>query len=253
MASNYHENYKITNGHFVIINNMYFKPPPQMNLNVHETREGALEDMKRVKQLAKNLGYTFEIHRNMKAKQIEVLLDEWSEKDYSSIDAILIFIMSHGNKGTIISADCQDIFLAEFIMSFKSNPTLKDKPKIFFIQACRGDTVLGLDGDNSEELQIPMGADILLAFSSIENYMSVRDSEDGSWYIQTLIDVIENSKNKDINTILTKVNGKIWEKVGKYKGKPIKMMPTFNHCLTKLFYFTEPDDINEVNRNVKLF
>ena len=252
MASNYHENYKITNGHFVIINNMYFKPPPQMNLNVHETREGALEDMKRVKQLAKNLGYTIETHRDMQAEQIEEMLDEWSEKDYTSIDAILIFIMSHGKKGTITSADCKDIYLAEFVMSFKNNTTLKNKPKIFFIQACRGNTFLELDGDNQEEV-LQIERDMLFAFSTIDGHMSARDPESGSWYTQTLIDVIEESDNKDINTILTKVNGKIWEKVGEYKGKNIKMMPTFNNCLTKLFYFIEPDDINEVNRNVELF
>ena len=250
MASNYHENYKIKNGHVVIINNVDFSTPPNppSDFKLPPTRTDGLDDEKRVKQLAKNLGYTCESHRNMQAEQIEVLLDEWSKKDYSSIDAILIFIMSQGKKGTIISADCQDIFLAEFIMSFKINPTLKDKPKIFFIQACRGDTFLELDGDNQEEV-LPIERDMLFAFSTIEGYKSLKDPQRGSWYIQTLIDVIENSKNKDINTILTKVNGKIWEKVGNHKGKSIKMMPKFMDCLTKLFYFTEPDDINEVNRN----
>ena len=252
MASNYHENYKITNGHFVIINNMYFSPPPQMNSKNYKTRTGTLQDIDRVEQLAKNLRYTIETHKDMKNDQIKEMLVKWSKEDFSKIDAILIFIMSHGNKGTIISADCQDIYLEEFVKSFKKNKTLKNKPKIFFIQACRGDKLLELEGDNQEEV-LQIERDMLFAFSTIDGHMSARDPESGSWYIQTLIDVIEESDNKDLNTILTKVNGKIWEKVGEYKGKNIKMMPTFNNCLTKFFYFTEPDDINEVNRNVKLF
>ena len=46
--------------------------------------------------------------------------------------------MSHGDEDSIIASDNKNIKLNQFFNPIKSNLSLKNKPKLFFIQACRG-------------------------------------------------------------------------------------------------------------------
>ena len=59
--------------------------------------------------------------------------------------------MSHGNKGTIISSDSLQIDLNEFIYPLKKNKSLNGKPKLFFIQACRGNQKMTVDRPRTDD------------------------------------------------------------------------------------------------------
>lgn len=63
-----------------------------------------------------------------------------SKKDYTHHDCILVAILSHGNEGHNICAHDSEYNLASIFPYFtdKQCPTLKGKPKLFFIQACQG-------------------------------------------------------------------------------------------------------------------
>ena len=125
---------------------------------------------------------------------------------------------------------------------FKRNSSLINKPKLFFFQACRGnqemssvdkirfDSVVYKD-DVSDIFKVPIEADFLFSYSTVKGYVSIRDEYTGTWFIQTLCDVISNEPNKDILNILTEVNNKISQKI------EIKTMPTFESRLKKSFYF----------------
>lgn len=64
----------------------------------------------------------------------------------------------------------------------------------------------------------------------------------GSWYIQSLADVLQHhGKNKELTTLLTMVNAKVAQE---YESKCVdkafnkmKEMPTFSSTLTREFYF----------------
>ena len=61
-----------------------------------------------------------------------------------------------------------------------------------------------------ETVSVPLEADFLYAYSTVPGYYSWRNSTDGSWFIQSLIEVFhENAKKMDILRMLTRVNAMI--------------------------------------------
>ncbi|XP_016402196.1 caspase-8-like, partial [Sinocyclocheilus rhinocerous] len=101
-------------------------------------------------------------------------------------------------------------------------PALIGKPKVFFIQACRGcgmqSKVLVADGAGASRIQksgkvysIAKDSDFLIALSTVEGYVSVRDKYSGSWFIQSLCKHLEegSKRGQDILRILTNVNNDV--------------------------------------------
>lgn len=148
-------------------------------------------------------------------------------------------------------------------------PSLQGKPKLFFIQACGGDekdigfevspddaqpSVGGIDDEMdaipmssssdslstaSDELDarasLPTPSDILVSYSTFPGYVSWRDTEAGSWYVENLDRVLEeNAVTDDLVTMLMLVN----DAVSQISAKGLyKQMPGSFNFLRKLLYF----------------
>jgi len=58
----------------------------------------------------------------------------------------VLCILSHGSQGSIYGTDGEEIEIDKIMEQFdgKNCPALKDKPKLFFIQACQGRKYNGL-------------------------------------------------------------------------------------------------------------
>ena len=86
----------------------------------------------------------------------------------------------------------------------------------------------------------------MFVYSTVANYFSIRDSEDGSWFIQILCDMITQYKTqRDVLGILTRVNARVADKEGCFKNnqgefEQVKMVSTYTSQLKKDFYFTRP-------------
>jgi len=240
-------------GHVYIFNNRKFNT----GLNI---REGSEKDVQRLFEIFDELNFDVECYIDKTAKQIRTYIRKMSKEiDYSDSGCILIFIMSHGNEDKIFGTDGEEVYLSSFIDPFTTVKSLKDKPKLFFFNACRGDEMTPThdhDGDDDDEYKAsihlnelsktPIVADIAFFFSTTANYYSIRECENGSWYIQILCDVIDKYKTKkDLLQIMTKVNDLVKKKEGKdKKGRLVKMHPTFTSQLGKEFYFTLPKNVN---------
>jgi len=184
--------------------------------------------------------------------------------DYTSFGCLLVFIMSHGDKSKIISSDSKEIDLNEFITPLKRNATLISKPKIFFIQACRGNNKMTADGkkrpssSNSivheryfdDKNRLPKEADFLVSYSTLEGNESYRDEDDGTWYIQMLCKAVREEESKEISAILTYTHYLVANMVGKHRfpnGETVelKMMPMYENRLLKLFYIAKPKNVRK--------
>jgi hypothetical protein len=96
--------------------------------------------------------------------------------------------------------------------------------------------------------------DFLFSYSTLEDYVSYRDTYDGSWYIQMLCKAIREEESKEISAILRYAHLLVSQLVGtapkdpEHPGKrnktvKVKMVPTYEDRLTKLFYIAEPQQV----------
>lgn len=179
-----------------------------------------------------------------------------SRMDYSDYSSVIITIMTHGGSGDrLIASDGAEFSLKDMSRPFKDTRTLRGKPKVFFIQACRGgsfDPGYELQTDNAGSFSsrpltrkptIPTEADFLFAYAAAPNFVSFRTKAEGSWFIQTLCDVIEQYRKKEhLADMLTKVQyivAREFERGNFGSGKNpeySKQMPTVETRLTKPFY-----------------
>ncbi|CAB3369131.1 Hypothetical predicted protein [Cloeon dipterum] len=98
------------------------------------------------------------------------------------------------------------------------------KPKLVFVQACKGQKIdkgskIQVDGlgqlrneeqktFNKQSFTIPNNADFFVAFSTCEGYASLRDTNDGSWFVQCLCKQLEKEETHSMSIFqwMTKVN-----------------------------------------------
>ncbi|XP_017547313.1 caspase-8-like [Pygocentrus nattereri] len=241
-------------GYCVIINNMNFK-------NNKRNREGSNYDAAALEKVFKFLGFDVQIYTDQKAEAMKKLLLDFSKKEHG--DCFVCCVLSHGEKKGVIGTDQKLCPMKDILSPFdgKNCSTLAGKPKVFFIQACRGKNreekvVVSVDdcherdvdlaSDTLEETySIPKNSDFLVAMSTVEDYVSYRTAN-GSWFIQALCAQLEEGSKSgdDILTILTKVN----EEVSRMEGDEIvnettcdaKMTPEPRFTLTKKLIFKIP-------------
>ena len=244
-----HEVYKLnpkTPGLVFIFNNKFFK--------TNTPRNGSEKDVEYLFEVFEALDFKVEIHLDETANEIRKSIKEITkETDYTDVGCVLVFIMSHGDNESgsdyIFGKDDLKVYLTDFIEPFKTVKSLKNKPKMFFVQACRGKGYVPVDSTDNDGKefnnpipQIALDADFLFAFATVVNYFGVRDSTNGSWFIQTLCSMIEKYKSTaHICDILTIVNKKVGEKEAwdNQNNCLIKMVPTYTSQLRGFFYFSK--------------
>eukprot|EP00057_Strongylocentrotus_purpuratus_P033329 XP_791009.1 PREDICTED: caspase-2-like [Strongylocentrotus purpuratus] len=132
--------YKMTSdprGIAVIINIKNFYNNPDL-----EERTGTDIDCLNLKYMFEELKFEVSVHKNCTAAEIEEIIEQQRKDNHSRYDCFIIAILSHGEKGDAIYGTDSNLVTLQYIMDqFGSDrcPTLSGKPKLFFVQACRGE------------------------------------------------------------------------------------------------------------------
>jgi caspase 7 len=168
--------------------------------------------------------------------------------DHSENDCLVVVIMSHGENG-FISATDHPLKISTIWNKFKGHESLIGKPKLFFVQACRGENVSReheipnhLEPDSrNRSITIPEFSDNLVMYSTDEDNISVREHQKGSWFIQELCNQLEKNLASDLLSTLIVVTRKIALKTGpiEIEGRFVnaKQLPIIMTSLTKKIYF----------------
>eukprot|EP00794_Sanderia_malayensis_P018144 gene18144-19954_t len=212
-------------------------------------REGSDEDLKAIHNFFDvDRGFKFRTHEDLKADQMFQLAKDISEKDFSKMDSFFFFILSHGNEKGILGVDEEPLPIEAITGLFTADkcPTLANKPKFFIIQACRGEKddqgAIVPDADSfcpspPPVPAIPVESDFLVAYSSPPGYLSLRDKENGTWFIQNLMRVFQDFYTQEhvmdmflmVNFLIAKV----------LSTTELKQMPLQECRLTKKCYFSK--------------
>ena len=186
-----------------IINNAHFM--------ISDDRCGAAYDERALVDLFERLSFKVHVERDLKFDEMRKVAIKFSKMDHSEADAFVMIIMSHGNSPDVVyGVEEEPVRVEDLTSKFTAAkcPTLTEKPKIFFIQACRGSTeectpiencisslkdaslscdscVSKLVSDSAlPKSTCPREADFLMAFGTSAGYVSWRDENRGSLFIQ---------------------------------------------------------------------
>lgn len=134
-------------------------------------------------------------------------LEELRRKDHTQADCVVCCVLTHGYEGGLYGVDGGKVLLRELmeLLDGHNCPSLIQKPKLFFIQACRGlkeQQVVFLQSDgpnNNPDMEkcifsdaevprqsIPVEADYLMAMATVPGFVSFREKYRGTWFIQSL-------------------------------------------------------------------
>ncbi|XP_045715899.1 caspase-9 isoform X2 [Phyllostomus hastatus] len=255
-------------GRCLILNNVNFSPTSGLS-----TRSGSNVDCEKLRRRFHSLHFEVEVEHDLTAKQMGQALLALARRDHGALDCCVVVILSHGCQashlqfpGAVYGVDGGPVSIEKIVNIFNGTgcPSLRGKPKLFFIQACGGDQRdRGFEvvstapedrapGGNPEPdaapfldksgacdqpdavSSLPTPSDIFVSYSTFPGFVSWRDRNRGSWYVETLDGVFEQwAHSEDLQSLLLRVAHAVSEK-GVYKQIP----GCINFLRKKLFFRT---------------
>ncbi|XP_070569319.1 caspase-8-like [Ptychodera flava] len=219
-------------------------------------RVGAKKDVESVQYVfSEYLKYKVELHEDLNYEDLMSKLKRYREDNHKDYDSFVCFFMSHGNENGVITSDHKNVKMEDIRNMFVGSkcPSLEGKPKMFFIQACRGDrqhqtqykeeaSTPNVENESRRALRMKIAneTDFLFAYASQPNAICYRDPEKGSVYIQTLTETLKKYTSEEhLLDMLTMVRDVVFKKPIKLdNGQEVDQIPHEDHSLTKKVYFS---------------
>ena len=111
------------------------------NFDTLKKRDGSARDVKQIMDLLDTYGVQYNKEINSTAEGMKDALVKLKEWDLPSYSGLIVTIMTHGGAGnTLYGKDGRKVQLKELAKIFNSAECegLRNKPKIFIVNACRG-------------------------------------------------------------------------------------------------------------------
>ncbi|XP_051856848.1 caspase-14-like [Antechinus flavipes] len=165
------------------------------------------------------------------------------------VSCCLVTLMAHGGEGFIKTILGERVNLSDIFEMFNNEncPSLQEKPKIFVIQACRGDQRDGgvvladdepMDLDYSEKKRLPTFSDYYIIYPTQKDHVALRHPINGSVMIQAINEVFEQHGMKwHIADFFTQVNNRVVHTDYYMDKNPIKVVLVMESTLTKAVFF----------------
>lgn len=205
----------------LIINNVEF------DNDMYDYRKGGEVDSDNLEQLFTQLGFKVEKHLNMtRNATIRKMIDFPEKEEHKAADMVIVCVLSHGMEhGKVAASDGLPIDIETDILRRFNNdycPNLRDKPKFFIFQACRGDQTdhgtlppqperdeTDAAPTRSRKMSVPLKPkgltweDMLIAFATLPGYVSNRDHFRGTWFVECLCKVVmERARDTSLRDML---------------------------------------------------
>ncbi|EDW79684.2 uncharacterized protein Dwil_GK17916 [Drosophila willistoni] len=165
-----------------------------------EEREGSDRDVEKLTITFEQFNCNVEEIRYSNWETVQKTASRLERENFEEHSALVIVVLSYGGQNeTIMAKDGKYSLHIDILHPILKNQTLNDKPKIFFVQACKGQCT-GYRMDSTLSL-----SDVYICYSTFEGYVSWIN-QNGSIFIQTLCEVLErDGETKDIAAIMREV------------------------------------------------
>ena len=230
-----------THGRALIINIEKYDDP---KLN----RYGSGKDRDALEKTLSGLGYQVVVEENLKGHEIITKIFDHA-KGRKDCDSFICCILAHGEKDQIKGSDGELTIIKEISLKLTEVDHLRNKPKLFFLQACQGQNLpppMNVDAPGALTIDtafptLPRDSDFFWGFSTTYETCSMRDVNTGSLYIQNLCKVLDEYYTiEDLVTMVTRVHFNV-------SGKPY----TVEHQGKRYEYQQQPQLISNLRRLVQ--
>ncbi|OPL33543.1 caspase-2, partial [Mytilus galloprovincialis] len=230
-------------------------------------REGSDVDVTNLTDLFQQLHFEVVTKTDTPAKEMfEFLIKERNKiENWKAIECIVLIVMSHGTSGYIYGSDCKTIKLSDLTDVFDSEHCLglDDKPRLVFVQACRGVTNQDkiaelcvkvenqkiqpkscdeLDSETFHEekptqIKHP-SADFFIVYATPEGTSAYRNIESGSWFLNAVVWTFKyHAKREELQHLLIRVNRLVAKGKGDAGYDQKLTVSEVKSNLRKKFYF----------------
>lgn len=224
-------------------------------------RQGTAIDERNLTHAFRFLGYQVEVHRNLDGDAMLAILREVGGRDHTQYDSFVCCILSHGKEGHVYGTDGSMVSLDDLSKKVDAHhcPSLGGKPKLFFLQACRGRmkeaavrvgtdagdeplpeptrvaTDAGVRVATDSDTVIPATADFFFGYATPFGFVAWRDLDHGSWYVAELCKALcELSTHASLGDIMTRVRFEVGRS---YEHLDYKVSPETTNRLAKNVFF----------------
>ncbi|XP_036368018.1 caspase-8 isoform X3 [Octopus sinensis] len=195
----------VPRGYCVIINNIEFAGGSQ--------RLGAKVDEDELQKLFEKFQFTVKIHKNLSSNEMKECLKKYRNENHKLYDCFACFILSHGAKDEVFGSDSKPVVINDLIELFNTDkcPSLENKPKLFFIQACQNendqkDCSFDAMGPSVHYQNPVLKADVSVFMSTIAGYYSYRCPQNGCRFIKHITEEFStNAEEKHLLEMITSV------------------------------------------------
>ena len=264
----------------LIINNHKFSAESRLSQRVCGPLDG-----EKLETTLKKCGYRIRNEVNKTAEEIRSIFDQLLPLKTTPVDcsvtddivhvdddSFVCCVVSHGywdegrRQDFVYGSDGKPVSIQELALDNLNVPSgsnrqnfLKQKPKLFFVHACRGTefTLVSADDDKSGSQPLPalpqvnlfpLSADFLFSYPVVPGTKAFRDDHSGTYFVDILCQMVDKLREKlDIEPILKRVNYELTSKQStayNYMNEQGEVV-TVRHCpqvistLRGPFFFTK--------------
>ncbi|XP_071261125.1 caspase-14-like [Salvelinus alpinus] len=229
-------------------------------------RSGAEHDVPRMEELFKGNGFDYtKINTLDNRNEVMTELSNFQDKLKNlpdGVSCLMVVIMCHGRLGHISLSDGKEIQLEEIYQMFYNRqcPALREKPKLFVVQACRGvkEHLRHLYTDGSTEFGpstqklLPTESDIMVVYAVCPEKLAIIHPEYGCPLFVEMEKVFKDfSTSRHMYELFTKVNRSLDKRVEKHGFKLDTEAPR-REAKTDRLIRLDPAVVSDIGRSLHI-
>ena len=210
----------------IVIGNETFNHNPKRPNLLLDTRNGSQVDVENFKNIFGILNYDVRTSVDLSSNEINSLFDNIAATDHSHYDSFVMCITSHGETNSFIfGSDSVSVDLYHLIKKMQACKSLANKPKLFFIQACRlpSEDFVSSDSGGKIDFSHNSDADVYIAWATSRDRAAYRSPREGSWFVAALARVFAaNAQHQDLVTMMYDVTNIVSGAEGRSRETPVQ-------------------------------